>query len=436
MPPPTDALPAYTLDIALNYADRRLDVVQRIAITNHSPDVWDEVVFAVSSAYKPDVFELHFTRVATTNAERWTRAVMSRTMLHIPLPYPLAPGGATQVILDYTIHIPPVAPTDWLPLGNLGAGEHLIQAGDWHPTLVPYVPGHGWHTWRYHPVGDPTIYAVGNYTVRIRSTAPIVIAAPGETTHTRDVRHYEVPAARCFAFLASPEYRFFARKVADVPVRIYYLPDFADAALEILATIEKGLPLFEEYYGHYPFTGLIVAQNDYVGAMEYSGLISMSRYAFETYAGDAHSGLVTLTAHELAHQWWYGAVGNNQVTEAWLDESFAKYSEFLFYERYAPDYAPQWWEVHIARREANASLNSSIYEFESTAAFIREVYTQGARFMADLRTLMGDRAFFAFVRDYQRQHRGGMVIAADFFEAVRAHTRQDIAPLIEQYFGY
>lgn len=35
-------------------------------------------------------------------------------------------------------------------------------------------------------------------------------------------------------------------------------------------------------------------------------------------------------AHEVAHEWFYAAVGNDQYREAWLDESFAVYGEYVY----------------------------------------------------------------------------------------------------------
>ena len=125
--------------------------------------------------------------------------------------------------------------------------------------------------------------------------------------------------------------------------------------------------------------------------MEYSGLISMSGRAFDAYQETPVAGLVNLTAHEIAHQWWYGAVGNDQVYEPWLDESFAKYSEVLFYERYHPDFVDWWWRNHIHRRNSGGPLDATIYDFDDTPTYIDQVYAQGARFLADLRALMGDR---------------------------------------------
>ena len=33
--------------------------------------------------------------------------------------------------------------------------------------------------------------------------------------------------------------------------------------------------------------------------------------------------------HEVAHQWWYGIVGNDEFHDPWLDEGFATWTERL-----------------------------------------------------------------------------------------------------------
>ena len=41
----------------------------------------------------------------------------------------------------------------------------------------------------------------------------------------------------------------------------------------------------------------------------------------------APDDLADLAAHELAHQWFYALVGNDQARDPWLDEAFATYSQ-------------------------------------------------------------------------------------------------------------
>src|SRR5690606_28129598 len=38
-----------------------------------------------------------------------------------------------------------------------------------------------------------------------------------------------------------------------------------------------------------------------------------------------------VTAHEVAHQWWYSMVGNDQTLFPWLDEALTEYSVALYY---------------------------------------------------------------------------------------------------------
>jgi hypothetical protein len=429
-------LPHHTLDIHLNAPDRSMQVNHRIAVTNGSGEPWREVVLSVPPAHWPRTFDLHQAEVAAPTWRQVAVTELDNTMLHVRLPVELAAGQALTLTLDYAVRIPDITPETWLPEGNLGAGERLIQAGDWHPTLVPYQEGSGWQTWSYHPVGDPTVYPLADYDVQITADADLVIAAPGAAEEEGRRRRYTLRRARSFAFLASAEYRLIEGQAEGIPIRVYYLPDHVEGAYATVDTARKALSLFTEYYGAYPWAGLVIAQNAYYGAMEYAGLVSMSGAVLAGYNGSPLSSLVHLTAHEIAHQWWYGAVGNDQVHEPWLDESLAKYSEFLFYERYHPDRVDAWWHKQVHRGDAGGPLDRTIYDFTSTSAYIGDLYRQGARFMEDLRALLGDDAFFDFVAAYRRYGDGKLVTGEDFFNVLGAYaTPEELDPLVRRYFS-
>ncbi len=423
------------MDIALNFLDRRMQVTQYVLLSNLSLDIWEEVVFSVPPAFTPGVFTLQAVEVTTLRQRRLVTTELENTMLHVRMPGAVQPGEPVGINLTYVIQIPQVVPTAWLPEGNLGAGEFVIQAGDWHPTLVPYAENGGWQTWEYYPVGDPTVYDVADYDVRIFADPKLVIAAPGETSLAGPARHYVLHNARSFAFTASPDYQMIEASVDGIPVRSYFLPAYAEGAQAVIDTAAQALRLFTTLYGPYPASGLVVAQNAYYGSMEYSGFISMSDYAFKTYQKVPSTLLVNLTAHEIAHQWWYGAVGNDQVHEPWLDESFAKYSELLFYEHYYPRIVPWWWENHIDRNNPGGPIDIPIYDFPTTADYIHQIYGQGARFLGDLRAFMGDAQFFAFVKAYQTAGTARIMKKADFFNILESFTDGDLTPLIDQYFN-
>ena len=432
--PPSDGIPLHTMDIALNHLDRRIQVTHDVLLVNYSDEVWTEVVFSIPPAYAPDIFTLLSTEVTTLRQRRLVTTSLKNTMLHVYLPSPVQPGEPVKLYATYALQIPYVTPTTWLPEGNLGAGDFVIQVGDWHLTLVPYTDNVGWHTWEHHTVGDPTVYDIANFDVRISADPNLVIAAPGEITQSGPERYYQLHNARSFAFTASPEYQVIETSVDGIPVFSYYLPPYAEGAQAVIDTASQAIPLFSSLYGPYPTTGLVIAQNAYYGSMEYTGFISMSDFAYKTYQNTPTSLLINLTAHEIAHQWWYGAVGNDQVYEPWLDESFAKYSELLFYERYYPEVVPWWWENHIDRYNPGGPIDIPIYEFQNTAEYIHQIYSQSTRFMGDLRALMGDAQFFVFVKAYQAYGQSRIMTREDFFTVLKEHTDEDLTGLLEQYF--
>ncbi len=428
------AVPQVTLEIALDVAHRHMQVTQHVLLANGSRERWQEIVFAVPSAHVPRVFKLTQAQVTT----RWQHTTVATTlddiMLHVSLPAPVLPGEPVSVTLSYAMRVPVIEPTTWLPEGNLGAGDRVFQAGDWHPTLVPYREDEGWARWTYHPVGDPTCYPVADYDVRITARPDIVIAAPGEISREGALRRYQLDRARCFAFLASRDYLRIGGNAGGTPLHVYYLPGDVESARAVLDLATQAIQLYKDLYGPYPTSGLVVAQNAYRGSMEYTGLISMSDLAYETYDGSPRSQLVSLTAHEIAHQWWYGAVGNDQVHEPWLDESLAKYSELLFYERYHPELTDWWWETHIHRFEPDGSLDRTIYDFDNTPPYIRQIYSLGALLMRDLRKSMGDEAFFNFLRAYRRSGEGQLVDSDTFFTTLHAYADGDLSSIVSRYF--
>lgn len=434
--PPSGDIPKHTMDIVLNTRDRRMQVAHHILLHNSSQATWTEVVLSVLPAFRPGVFRLEEVELTQRGLRQRVTPAWEGTMLHVPLPSPLAPGDPAAIRLTYTIAIPEVLPTTGFPEGNLGAGDQVIQVGDWHPTLVPYRLDGGWQTWTYHPVGDPAVYPLADYDVRIFADPTLIIAAPGARSQEGATRRYRLERARSYAFLASPDYRIIKGSVEGLSIASYVLPGHAEAGRAAIAIAQESLPIYRRAYGSYPIDALIIAENAYHGSMEYSGLISISSDAYERYEAGPQSPMTSLVAHETAHQWWYHAVGNNQVTEPWLDEAFAKYSELLYVEAVAPDQIEGWWENQIHSGTGGGPLDATIYDFEGSQAYIRQVYVQGACFLDDLRWRIGDATFFEFVRAYQHHGEGRLMTTEDFFALLRTYTDADLSPLIDRYFEH
>jgi Peptidase family M1 domain len=437
-PPYAASLPQVALNVELFYRERWLRVRQTVDLTNASPDDWSEVVLDVPIHYQPDAFQLDSVRVTLgADVQDGTPSFFGQeTMLHIPLLRPARPGEAIKVELGYRVILPPILSTDWPPQGNTGWIDDIVQAGEWYPALVPYQDGVGWHTWTYHPVGDPTVYPLTDTSLTVTTDdSRVVVASGGLVDHTDATWRFHVHAARGIAFLASDQYQVSQRDLDGIALTSVYRSTDAIAGKAALDIAERAIRLYAELYGPYPYDSLTIAENGFFAGMEYSELVSITDYGYTTFKNQPDSVLHVLVAHETAHQWWYGAVGNDQTTEPWLDESLAFYSEFLYIERYYPDLKDWWWKNRVDVFEPYGPVDATIYSYEKSEYFIPSMYGQAARFVRDLRQLMGDDDFFAFLKDYYQSHRWQFVTGKDFLDTARRHSKVDLEPLIKAYFA-
>lgn len=426
--------PQHTLLVELDYSAHQATISQTISLLNNSLSPWAEAIFHASLAHWPGLFVLDTANVHLNGTRYPVQPTWDNTMLHVPLPHSLPPGQTAEIQFTYRLLLPHIALDDWGPAGNAGWNDDLLQMGDWYLTVVPYQDGAGWRTWQFAPVGDPVISDLADYEVTISTAPTLTIAAAGFVTKTADSWHYSLPQARAFSFQASPHFLLLEDTFDGIPIEVYVLDTHYTAGTAVLQTARNALALFSEWYGPYPYAQLVIAENGFVTSHEYSAFISLGGSGFEVYNGRSDSLLVAITAHEVAHQWWYGGVGNDQVHEPWLDESMAMFGELLYYERYHPDLVPWWWAFRVDRWQAVGFVNVDIYEYNSTATYVHNMYGQASYFIRDLRLTMGESAFRAFLGDYYVQNQQQFTSTERFFAIAQSHTPVDLSPLRQQYF--
>jgi aminopeptidase N len=154
---------------------------------------------------------------------------------------------------------------------------------------------------------------------------------------------------------------------------------------------------------------------------------------YTDYNGTAKSNLFTIGTHEIAHQWWFGLVGDDQAVEPWLDEALSVYSERIYYEYNYPNYGDWWWNFRVNFFSPSGYVDSSVYEFATFRAYVNAVYLNGANFLDDVRNRVGDDAFFAFLRDYAASYSRGRATTSDFFAVLRRHSDRDLSGLMSTY---
>ncbi len=434
-PPKAKNRTHYQLEAVLDYPQHMLSVSETITYTNDSGEALDSLVLVVEPALQEGVF--HLSSIHGPDGKPLEPLVFDQGKMTLPLK--LAPGENRRLSIVYELHL-----TDGP--GVLGFTSRQVNLGDWYPYIPPFKEGVGWQVHYPGSVGEYQVYDAGDYAVSIRLVgAPphTLIAASAEAQMEGDTYRYRIASARSFAWSASDSYQVFNAQAqtsyGDVQVKSYVFPEHVQAGERAPQVSAQALVLYAELFGPpaggvYPHPSLAVVEADFFDGMEYDGLYFLGRDYYDTYDETSQNYLVSLSAHETAHQWWYGIVGNDQAMEPWLDEAFSTYCERLFYQRYYPELVSWWWEFRVNRFIPQGWVDSSIYDHSSFRPYVNAVYLRGALFLEQLRAQIGDEAFFGALREYTAAFAGRQASTRDFFDIIKKHTGIDFSLLVSNYF--
>ena len=194
--------------------------------------------------------------------------------------------------------------------------------------------------------------------------------------------------------------------------------DTTAALLREFSRLFGPYPFYQEKYGHMmaPFSG----------GMEHQTMTTQGFFTF------------TLTAHELAHQWFGDYVTCASWQDIWLNEGFASYSEYLALQKLGTASAARNWLVSTHDNIISSpcgsvwvpdTLNDSRI-FDS-----RLSYNKGAYLLHMLRYRVGnDSVFFAGLRAYLQSKAFGTALLGDFRGVFENATGLSLGPFFQQYY--
>jgi hypothetical protein len=428
VPQPAFARPIYTLNANLDYATHSLAVDETIFFQNDTGVILTDIVLAVEPNLWAGCFVLGGLLV---NGQDSGKPSLMGDRLVVPLVNPLVPGRSATISLQFDLHLP-AADIHHV----FGFNTRQINLVDWYPFIVPYFNG-----WILHPpanVGEHLTYDVADFDVTVTlqdPLTPIVLAASAPEEKTARGSHYILKNARTFVFSASPAYQTISITTADVTITSYYFRGNETPSGAVLDATTRAINTFSDIFGTYPHSSLSVVESPFFDGMEYDGLFFLSQDYYKTYDGKLLSNLVDLAVHETAHQWWFGQVGNDQAMEPWLDEALATYSEELFYEKNIPNISA-WWVFRVESFSPSGWVDTDIYNGINFRTYANAVYLRGAQFLEALRKIIGDEAFFAFLKDYSVTMSGKISTSKDFFRILETHSSANISKLISSYFQH
>lgn len=427
--PEKEELSLYTFEVDFDFREQRLLVFERIDYANRSEGSLYELLLVVDAINQGAAFELD--ELAWGNGHVVQNYELSGGLLRLPLPEPLAPGERVTLVVRYQLTLPEKG-------GPLGYSEWQSNFADWYPFVPPYQAGTGWLIHLKAQVGEHLVYESANFEVLIRLGATpeaLLIAAPAPAQEREDGLFYRLQRARRFVWSASDRLELLTGQVGEIPVQAFVLPEHQPAGEAALRVCIEALKLLQELFGPYPYESISLVEANFPDGLESDGLFFLNLDFFANYAGGRQNFLSTLIVHEVAHNWWFGQVGNDAALEPWLDEALATYSEALYYEQAYPELLDWWWQFRVLDYAPRGMVDSNIYEHAAFEPYVQAVYFRGALFLDALRGEMGDEAFFDFLRAYATQGSGKVMSGDEFFALLSVFSSEEYKELIINYFA-
>lgn len=381
-----------TLDLA--FGTRRISVDSTATITNTSGGPIDRVELNTIAGPLGGMT----MRGAWVDATPVTAKRTDQTIV-VPLGGILPEGKAVVVRVRYDAVLrTTLGGSDWLFTKANGIAN-LYRWLPWVSKATPFArPNHG----------DPFVTASSPFVrVTVRTDRKLVVASSGERTSISSdglTQVFEAHDVRDFTITAAPDFRTRSVKVGDTTIRTYYRSS-ANAAL-ILDAAKTAFSAMQTRLGDYPHPTFRVVQSAGGYGMESPGLIWIPY-------GVGSANLRYLVAHETAHQWFYGIVGNDQARQPFADEAAA---DFM---------ARNTLGLRRSSRCSTARLDRMIYQYTS-ACYYETVYIQGGNLIDDARKRMGSTAFWRAMRQYVAANRNGLIGNIDLLWALDAATSIDL----------
>ncbi len=387
---------------------------QQVRYFNRQTAPLNEIYFRTFANYPDSGGRIVVSRVTVNGAVATPTFAAQNTALRVPLAAPLAPGALADLQLDYAVTVPRNNKQHY---ADFTADDNLVTL----PTIFPLIPAYdatGWHIELGPPYGDlvyadtalfaATITAPSSYTL-IASGSPIatqpnvngmtttrVIAAP--------MRDFDLNLTRGFAQERA--------RVGETTLHAYSEPADAEAGKRVLEVAVNAFKTFEKRVGKYPYRELaIVETTTSAGGIEYPGVVVISRELYRD--AKLRDDLEFTVAHEIAHQWFYGLVGNDQVNEPWVDEAFVQYLTYIYYEDVrGARIAQRVWQsamqepyLHAKQQGQDKPANLPVAAYGDENLYYSIIYAKAAHFFDAIRKQMGDAVFFQFLKTYFDRYR-------------------------------
>jgi hypothetical protein len=295
----------------------------------------------------------------------------------------------------------------------------VTSFGEWFPIVSREHDSYG--------VGDPQVsYRADAIRLELTTSRDLprnAVACPGRVEAPITTgRHWTCVVAdvRDFAFAVNPDYRLVSRKVGGTTIRVY---TETVSGWQTLDKAAYALDRFNRLYGAYPYGDLVLAEIGASGgfSMEYPRQIHLTR----TKVRDTY-----VIYHEVAHQWFYGLLGNDQMREPWLDEGFSDFSARYLMGVGANQCSSKNIDVSVFAFPAGLTSGGN---WTDCGGYFFSVFNRSTAMLGRVRAAMGSADFFAAVRAHLAERRYGTTTTRALLDHLEAWDGTSLTPIYRAF---
>ena len=266
----------------------------------------------------------------------------------------------------------------------------------------------------------------------------------GDGTRT-DTWKMDLPFAPYLLFFAVGDYTIVKDSYKGKDVNYYVEKEYATVARKIFGLTPEMIGFFSKITGvDYPWPKYDqITGRDFVAGAQENVSATLHAENAQQDARELTDGNIweDIIAHELFHHWF----GDYVTCESWsnitLNESFANYSETLWYEyKYGKDEGDAWnnrnMRTYLGNPGDTAKNLVRFYYKDPWDVFDNVSYPKGGCILHMLHNYVGDSAFFKSLNLYLNKHKYGNAEAQQLRLAFEEVTGEDLNWFFnEWYYG-
>lgn len=499
----------YQINVTLNDQRHELNAFESIAYINNSPDTLRVLYFHLwPNAYSANKTELASQLLSLKGKQKlfddpelngyidsldfkvdnqkvhWNLVDGQPDICLIILNDPLLPGDSIKITTPFHVKIPKGVTSR---MGHIGESYQISQ---WYPKPAVYDQA-GWHPMSNQDQGEfysefgsfdvsitlPSNYIVGATgnlqnqdetemlnkfaadTSWIKTLPSEDLAFPLSSGQTKTLRYTE-KQIHDFAWFADKRFHVLKGKVKlpesgrEVTTWAMFTNQQAELWKDAIPYLNHAIKLFSKWNGDYPYQNFTAVQSALSAGdgMEYPG-ITVIGLARDAYALDE------VIAHELAHNWFYSALGSNERKYPYLDEGITSANEVRYmHERYPQK---KLWETNVrnlklarffhidqmpvkqmrelewlsqARDNLEQAINLPATDY-STLNYSLMIYNKAGAGFNYLRAYLGDTVYDAAMHDYFQRWKFKHPQPNDLQQVFEFNTSKDLSWFFDDFIA-